>query len=315
MEQKLILDSTLEYVETSNHETTIDKLIGDVKPEGDHTVNHTTIDGQFSHKNYMGYLERCYDKHMGYVISPELIWYVLLSEIAGHIKENSEQYRDMFTDSDEKKDISVECHDVNQLPQLLVGKLKDVIPTEIGVYLPNFTTETPESIFACSTAFCDAVSPYYDYFMYCCGLPSVVVKGTEGDWNKVKNHFAWIARTLKLDSHYTWVVTSRLKQIRESLDDIESYKDFYRDVFKLERCGSGGQVEASGWLTELYMKIPSTRYTHNFNTQVSQLRYKNLTDEKDYMFSTGIMKSNYDAEAGVSIPEFGHILFEFTKEK
>ena len=83
-------------------------LLSACEPTVKHKLVDVTVDGDFYHKNYMEYLENCYDRHYGYVISPDMVWYTLLSELAIHIKNNAEHYRDLFTDSDEKKEISVE---------------------------------------------------------------------------------------------------------------------------------------------------------------------------------------------------------------
>lgn len=313
-ERFLVLDPKLEYVDESDKSDS-SKFIKELGPKEAHTIEYSTIDSVFYHQNYMGYLESCYDRHMGIVVSPELLWYVLLSEISVHIKENSNKYRSLFTDSDEKKEISVRCVDVSDLPAQLVKALKRVVPTDTQGYFPEFSTETPESVFANSATFCDAVSPYYDFMMYCCGLPSVVVRGSEEDWVKVKRYFKYIARNLELDSHYAFVVESHINSIIASLKDINSFAAFYKDIFILERCGSGGQVEATGWLPQLFMKIPSMRYTHNFSSQVAQLRYKNLSGNRDYQISTGIMKSNYYKETGICVPEFGHVLYRFDEKK
>ena len=313
-ERFLVLDPELKYEEKSSKSDS-SKFIKGIGPKEAHTIEYSTIDSEFYHQNYMGYLESCYDRHMGIVVSPELIWYVLLSEISGHIKENSERYRSLFTDSDEKKEISVRCPDVLDLPALLVKALKEVVPSETEGYFPQLSTETPESLFAFSAAFCDAVSPYYDDSMYCCGFPSVVVRGSEEDWVKVKRYFKYIARNLELDSHYVFVVESHMNSIIASLKDINSSVAFYKDIFILEHCGSGGQVEVTGWLAQLFMKIPSVRYTHNFSTQLAQLKYKNLSGNRDYQISTGIMKSNYNKETGISVPEFGHVLYRFDEKE
>jgi len=301
----LILNDDLMFVDSGKAD--VDELITKIAPDKKYTVKHHTINSQFFQKNYMEYLEHCYDKHMGYVLSPELIWYSLLTEIAGCIKDNSEKYRDKFTDSDEKKEIVVTCpwSQIDKLPGLLTDELKNHIPNA-GNYLPSFSTETPQSKFAFSTAFCDAVSPYYNFGMLCCGFPSVEVKGTEEDWRKVYNHFKWVSRELNL--------TSKIKTIIESLDDLDSYKSFYNDIFKLKRCGSGGQVEASGWFIELFMKIPCVLYTYNFSSQVSRLNFKNLTENKNYMISSGIMKTNYDNDNRIATPDFGYVLYLLENE-
>lgn len=309
---QLTLDPTLELVTSENYDTK--EKLKNIQPKEDHDVYTPIKKSEFYHKNYMDYLGVCYDRHMGYVLSPEMVWYFLLAEIAAHIKKDPEKYRSLFTDSDEKKDIMIECTGTEKFIELIMKELKKLVPTDTGVFLPSFSTDTPESVFSKSCAFCDAVSPFYDYMMYCCGFPSVMIKGDYDDWDKVLRHFKYIARTLKLNSHYTGVVRARLQTILDSLDNPEEHKHFYQDIFKLERCGSGGQVEATGWITELFMEIPSTRYTHNFSTQVSTVNFTNLTEDKDYRISTGLFVSNYDEKTGVAIPEFTHVLFKM-KEK
>ena len=307
----ITLNSDLEEVPTKyDVPERFTKMIKDIKPKGDFTYDDN-INTDFCHNNYMDYLVNCYDRHLGYVLTPDTIWYVLLSEISEHIKGNSEHYRSLFTTSDEKTEIVVNNTNVDEFPLEIIKQLRGLVPTDIDKFLPEFTTSTVESKFAHSCSFCDAVSPYYNYGMMMCGFRKVKIEGTSDDWVKVMESFRLVSGVLdKIDKAYVFDVLSILSRI-SFLDSSDA--NFYDNIFALERCGSGGQVEVTGWFQKFYMKKPSPRYTYNYSTQVSQVNFTTLWDGKKHMISSGILGSNL--EDGFAVPQFEYVLFHLDSEE
>lgn len=307
----LVLDA--ELGESKRREYDIDearkKLLGSCEPKEIHTLVDLTVDGTHVHKNYMEYLETCYDRHYGYVLSPDMIWYTILSELSIHIKNNAEHYRILFTDSLDKKEISVACMDWEELPFIITDELKKVVPTDVDAFLPKFSTSNAESIFAANVAFCDAVSPFYSYSMYMCGYPSARIRGTKEDWIGVATSVAKVAGLLDLvDEEYFSKVVETIDTIIDSLDSPEDHVEFYKDIFTVKRCGSGGQTEVFGWFTNFFMETPRIRYTYNYSTHISEMDFRNLSTKKDYKISTGIFGSTLNEN--ILTPNYGRFLFE-----
>ena len=68
---------------------------------------HTIPDADLYHSSYLEYLSETYASHSGFVMSPDILWYTILCEIASHIKAHPETYRTLFTKSLVKEDILV----------------------------------------------------------------------------------------------------------------------------------------------------------------------------------------------------------------
>lgn len=45
------------------------------------------IQGTVYHRNYLGYLSKCYASHYGIVVKPDYIWYTILCEMAVIVKK------------------------------------------------------------------------------------------------------------------------------------------------------------------------------------------------------------------------------------
>jgi hypothetical protein len=146
-------------------------------------------DSKFYHRNYLTYLEKCWADHLGIVITPDIFWYTLLSEFATLVKGSPENYRSLFTDSPEKKDIIVVSGSLTVMPlDALVKALKRQVPSDTSLFFPNLSF-TKNSGHAFLASFCDICSPYYNYMMYMCGFPYIDVKGSIEDWKLLKEHW------------------------------------------------------------------------------------------------------------------------------
>lgn len=263
--------------------------------------------GQAFHKNYMEYLQKAWGDHLSIVISPDIVWYTLLCELAAIVKADPEQYRNLFTDSPEKKTITVITAEMIVMPlNEMVGILRDVVPTDSSKFFPEFSTQTERSVWAYNAAFADMCSPYYNYCMLMCGFPSIDVRGTHDDWNNL--YQSW--QNLKDIVPGKWH-----KQVSAILSDIYSNLDsasFWKGMFRLDRCGSGGQVEVSGWWAKLFMTQPDVAYPENYAPHVSIVSYTQLNLKKDYEMRVGLFFSKQEEE--FLVPDYGYVVHEKLKE-
>jgi hypothetical protein len=76
------------------------------------------------HKNYMHYLMLAWSNHFSVIISPDIVFYTVLCELASEIKEKPDQFRHLFTNSTEKKEIRTLTGDPAKidLEQVIKGK-------------------------------------------------------------------------------------------------------------------------------------------------------------------------------------------------
>lgn len=259
--------------------------------------------GQAFHKNYMEYLQKAWGDHLSIVISPEIVWYTLLCELAAIVKADPEKYRDVFTTSKEKQNIIVVTAELVVMPlNQMVDLLRHVVPTNTSKFFPEFSTSTERSIWACNAAFADMCSPYYNYMMLLCGFPSIDVRGDKEDWENLVQ--SWNNLKDIVPGQWHQQVAKILSDIYASLDDAA----FWKGMFRLEKCGSGSQVEVCGWWANLYVTQPKVAYPENYAPHVSIVSYRQLNLQKDYEMRVGLFLSKQEDE--FLIPDFGYVVHE-----
>lgn len=163
------------------------------------------------------------------------------------------------------------------------------------------TTTTDNSLYAFYAAFYDVCSPYYNYAMMACGIPSIEVWGTDEDWHLLASK--WHDLQPLFAAHQEWFdkVGDILDKCHENLD----YTAWWKSIFNLEKCGSGSDVEVQGWYSELFFKQPKLRYPRNFSTCVE---YEQLDTGKEYVMHHGLFYSHQ--EGANMIPDFGFTIHE-----
>ncbi len=139
--------------------------------------------------------------------------------------------------------------------------------------------------------------------------------GTAGDYRRM--WAAWLNLPLPLtkatNKHYKWYgkVADHLNDLFLAVRDggqTDRAKTFFQNIFVTERCGSGHQVEVSGWYADLYRKLPRLRYACNFSSHVSRVDYKQAETGRCYSMVNGILSSFLD-EAGIAWPTFGSVVY------
>lgn len=305
------LDSTLTTNEIKSQDA---ELFNKNLTEKNQKTVRDCIGGKFRHTNYMEYLQMAWANHYGVIMSPDIFWFILLNESAGHIKNNSEHYRSLFTTAPEgKTDIIVPTADPQLIDlNLIAEELRKLVPTDIDIFIPTFSTSTLSSSFAFQAAFADAMSPYYNYMMLLCGIPKVKIQGTAKDWNQLSDGIEKLKSLLNKDENIVGYF-DRIQNISKSIiSNLETPNaDFWKNMFSLERCGSGGEVDVNGWIADMYIKKPRPAYVNNFPTNVAKVPYKLINTGQKFELKYGLFSSNI--EDGFLVPDFGFIINEEEK--
>lgn len=266
-------------------------------------------DAAIYHRNYLEYLETCWGNHLGIVVTPDVLWFTALNEIVGLVKEMPEPHRHLFTNSHEKKKITVRTKEMVVMPlNHLVQELRSHVPTEATRFMPDFSTTTEAARHAQYAAFCDLCSPFYEYGMYACDFPAISIQGEADDWARL--HEQWINLKPLFRAAAEWFdrVGGIFKNCRENLDNAA----WWKGMFKLERCGSGHQTEMSGWLSDVYRSPPNgPGYIRNFPTNVAKVNYKQLDFGFEYVMQDGLFCSRQEGD--FMAPEFGYTVHEKLK--
>jgi len=305
---EITLDDTLKEVELKPISAV--KFNKNLVTKGNIIVREV-IEGDIRHNNFLEYLGAAWNSHRGIVIAPQFFWHIILCELATLIKNDPKRYRKLFTSSKDKVEIIVQTNDAELLPlESIIEQLKDLVPSDTNSFFPEFTTSTEQSIFAMRAAFADAMSPFYEYGMYMCGISKVKILGNERDWKLIVNHLSFLLRNIFRDNETIQTYFDRVIICTE--DIIQSIEDrnagFWKNIFRLERCGSGGQVEVKGWIQNFYLKRPRPGYINNYPTNVSYVKYKNLTTGKNFELVSGLFSSKEDN--GYLTPEYGYLITE-----
>lgn len=302
---EVILDNELPQVKPTKN-LTLESLTATLAGSKQKTVR-TEIHGSVFHKNYLEYLANSWNNHYGIIISPDILWYNILCELAGHIKGNAEQYRSLFTTSNSKTEIRVPTADPQLIDlNLIANELSRLVPTNTDAFLLRFSTTNEHAALAFKAAFADAMTPYYNYSMFMCGLPRVKILGTPEDWDIITNTLIDFLRLFEPLQDYLSGLIVIMKQIKGCLTEPDV--TFLKDIFRLERCGSGGQVEVAGWITKFYTQKPRLGYVGNYNSAVSKVPYTFLETGQEFVLNYGLFSSNLDGH--YLVPEFGFTINE-----
>jgi hypothetical protein len=296
---------SLEKAKTREDYLEHEKLIQAIKYESD-TLEPDT---KYFHNNYMHYLEKCWADHLGIVITPDIIWFTILSEFASLVKANPETYRALFTDSSEKKEIRIQSYGMSNMSlERFADVLKSSVPTDTSLYFPEFGL-TKNSAYAFYATFCDLCSPYYNYSMLLCGFPLIDVKGTIDDWKVLKKH--WDKLKTIINENVKW--KNNVSYILDTITENFSNQAWWKTIFSLKKCGSGHQTTVSGWFSSLFHTQPKVLYAENFSAHISAIKYKQLDTNRDYETCMGLFNSIQTDE--FMIPSFSFISYDITDYK
>jgi len=119
------------------------------------------------------------------------------------------------------------------------------------------------------------------------------------------HHLGKLTALLEEANDYLVGVAVRIAEIAEGTAD-------FSNMFSLERCGSGSQVEVSGWIRDFFIEQPSVPYPENFVSCISKIDYKNYNEGgKEYRLYAGLFTS--EIENGYLVPAFNTQYFEKSK--
>ena len=267
-------------------------------------IPEDTEDNTRYHKNYIEYLEASWGAHRSVIISPEIVWYTLLCEIATAVKNNPESFRKLFSKSDKKVDI--EIYTENNIMPLddLMMELKKRVPMNMDLFFPELESIVSGYSLASFAAFADAVSPFYSYWIKACGIPEIEILGAQKEWELLVTNWELIMKTFDLKELEEWG-----KRVSNTLKDISKMPtavDFWKDMFYLKRCGSGSQQEIFGWFTKLFKTETTGKRSTNFPTHSSTVLYTKLETNEKFKLSCGLFSSK--DQNGKLVPSFNTVV-------
>lgn len=290
-----------------------------VKVDGDYwarqraeVIANFPPDGYVYHLGYLRYLEACWKDHLPAVISPDIVWQMILCEIALVVKSSPAQFAELFTTTPgQKQEILVPTDVIDEINvDLVIETLRRCVPTNVDAFLPKFTTSTPMSQLSFNVAFADMVSPYYNYGTFMCGIPRIKVLGTPEDWGKMYAKLEELKRAFA--GHGTLIKYLSRCCERVALIEVKDSSEMWSKMVNIQPCGSGSQHELSGWIMDFVMCVKPGTQMEGLPNHVGQMDWTNIESKRKFRLRAGVTRSK--VVDGFLVPEFQAFSWEITAE-
>ncbi|MFJ9610713.1 DUF4419 domain-containing protein [Kitasatospora sp. NPDC101176] len=289
--------------------------------------------------------------HLPLSLSPDVLWYAVVHEVAVHVRLNAEAYAGVFgsaptTAADAapgpvpgtRRPIVVRDDsllgpdpDWSRSIRLVREPLAEAIGAElVDLFQPSFSTTTPDDVSSALVALMDAVSPYCDFqWLSLCGIPRVRLEGTAADWSLLAEQASGLARRFTLLDPWFAELLPVLDEIAATAAGGPVDEDFWRSLYKWESESGGPYV--SGWITAFFAHTrwstgPRPRtdfrwwgrehvFTENaFPSHVSQVRFewRQPAGPRRMAFVAGVLGVERDGD--YLRPRLGHAVLEVLRE-
>ncbi len=185
-------------------------------PREQHHVLKTSFEGQrlchLGDDNFFKCMVQAYADHHPLVLSPDMVWLIISQGFSRYVNAHTEEMRDLLVFHEGKMELVVNSNNNILLPtgdweRLLndfsvciarntKGELADLMTAD-------FTTTGITERIASQVSLMDVVKKYFIYsnISAACGIPSITLKGSPDDWQKVLDK----ARCLKKYHLEKWV--------------------------------------------------------------------------------------------------------------
>jgi len=313
LNKRFELDSTLTYIQPRKESMTPDELLKSIKrsSKGNDTVQDLhfhSIEADRLHFGYYNYLQHCWSCHAVPVVSPEIIWQILMSVMSERVCAKPDLYREVFARHEGKQSLVVNgaLDNLESFAEDTANLILMLAPDDIHRLLPNFSTASKVSRMAQAVALMSTTSPYYDYSMMMCGFPAVEVRGTDEDWALLMESWGYVKDVLSRNGdNAEWL--SRAGDVLSNVCQNFNNLDTWKNLFASEKCGSGSDVTLDGWIVKLAFQVG--KYHHPINTMptaVANADFEYLPTGKHYRIFAGVLGSN--TKDGVAEPVYGCLL-------
>ena len=222
-------------------------------PQRSRTQVHTNDQGDlYSVQTFYGTLLTAYNPHRAICLRPEVLWNLFAHEVGRYVNLHGKECAHLFTKTPETKTtllIPYEpgedwCDIVLRYRPLFDGHIS---PDVLQVLLPRFSTTDTESEVVTLLTFMDTVSQWYDYGMYCCGFPRILLAGTDDDWKLLRRNVYAIGEMIPGLTHYVAALGSVLRRILDTVRNAEVDPEFWGSMFRYE--SNSSPPELDGWIS------------------------------------------------------------------
>ncbi|MFJ9691340.1 DUF4419 domain-containing protein [Kitasatospora sp. NPDC101183] len=283
-------------------------------------------------------------EHVPLSLSPDVLWYAVVHEVAVHVRMYAPRYRALFGAQPHRRGRIVVRDDEPAGPGADWGRsihlVRDPLAAAVGpqlveLFTPAFSTTTPDDAACALVALMGAAGPYYDFrWETRCGIPRVRLEGTAEDWallaervGELAGHLAWLG---------PWFAGLRpvVQEIADTAAGGPVDEAFWRSLFKWREVSGGPRV--TGWLTAFFAHTqtpdgPRLRSSYDWRAAAEDAYHRDafavndvpahvsvvpfgwelLGTEHPMAFLAGVLGIEY--EGGFLRPRLGHAVVEATQ--
>ncbi|HSX33396.1 MAG TPA: DUF4419 domain-containing protein [Candidatus Saccharimonadales bacterium] len=200
----------------------------------------------------------CFAAHQPLSLRPDSVWYMVIHQVAEHVRQNADHYAHLFTDTPGKQqELVVRDHGQgwDRIIPLFEARLRERIGDRmVDRFLPRFSTTTDEDAVATLVAFMDAVSPYYKFTVETlCHIPQVRLEGTAEDWQRLYDGVDELGKHIdRLSGYFAGLlpVLQKIAQRAAGSIDWDDEEEFWPSLYKFME-GSGDDA-VSGWINAFF---------------------------------------------------------------
>lgn len=281
---------------------------------------------------------RAYASHRPIVLSPDMIWLLISQGFSRYVNAHPELLREQLVNHTGKMDLVVQTSE-----DLLTGhpdwtKLLDGFRAQIEAntkgdlaqtITADFSTTGATERIASEVTLMETVKSYFEYIIMriACGLPTVTLKGTSQDWQKV------LDKTQQLKPYgleaWTESLTPILKEFVLAAQGCPNRK-FWQSMVKQTRpdqleggaCNPNKPTEIDGWLLKLFpdengqtldhtphtKSMPVDRARANFKYQQINPADGSLISQTTMELTAGFVGAEVDKVTHAVTPKIGWMI-------
>ena len=280
-----------------------------------------------------------YAEHRPLVISPDMIWLLIMQGFAEHIDENAENLRKKLVNFEGKRQLNVKRSYLKEAlgPEddywpLIIEEFGEQIEYNTGPNLysmasQNFSTTTEIEKTAFQITLMDAMSNFFGYSVeISCGIPEITLEGSPQDWEQLER----LILQLKRYGLRAWV--NDLKPILHQFSQASKGKvkhSFWEKIYKEEKdtIGCGEKVTyISGWLLHFFPFAQKKANAKSYSTRkidqalefedlpgalsIADVLIDNYGRFYKYQFVSGFFGIKQDAQSLALRPEIGWAIID-----
>ena len=225
-------------------------------PQKLHRVKKTSFEGErlcyLGDDNFFKCMVQAYADHRPLVLSPDMVWLIISQGFSRYVNADTEEMRDLLVFHEGKMELVTISNNNILLPtgdwKLLLNDFSACIAKNTkgelaDLMTANFSTTGITERIASQVSLMDVVKKYFIYtrISASCGIPSITLKGSPEDWQKVLDK----VRCLKKYHLEKWV--SDLEDILKEF--VKASKgnhntSFWQSIVKKRRID---QIKAGNW--------------------------------------------------------------------